>query len=343
MNLLTDPNFELGTGWAYFGGASRTTVPPPFSGTYSARLYSRYGSTPPIVTSLLWQDLTVVPGVSVPLAFRFNLDGLPPLPFIDGFSTLSVEWDSGAGVGYEIVASFAKQDFPSGWNRIVIDLPVPAGPSVSLRFSLGFLEVDPPPGVWMIEGFCQIDAVEFGDEEAHIMRSSALPFMDRLKGLIEAIDPNIGNVYVTTKRWPTIERLEQDGTLRINAAGILDDVTRVGQDVTRFWWMRPRINCQPLTNGSAEYVTEIEITGFYQHEDGDAQVSALSQAAIEILDALNTKTAELTTLNTGDAYLGYLLNRPTMDPIQSAQLESPKVVGNSVRITVSFAEEVSYA
>ena len=187
-----------------------------------------------------------------------------------------------------------------------------------------------------------INALLIGEEEAQLVRSNALPFADKLKALIEAIDPNIGRVYVTTKRWPTIERLEDEGTLRITGASVLDDDGRIGKDVTRFWWMKIRIDCQPLTNGSAEYVTSVELTGFYQHEDGDAQFAALNRAAIEILDAVNTKEAELETLSTGDAYLGYLLNRPRMGLIESAQLESPKVVGNAVQITISFAEEVSY-
>jgi len=174
------------------------------------------------------------------------------------------------------------------------------------------------------------------------MRSTAPEFMDRLKVLIEAIDPNIGKVYVTPKRWPTVQRLEDEGTLRIMGAGLLDDAGRIGFDVTRFWWMRPRTESKPLTNGSSEYDTTVELTGFYQHEDGDAQFATLNAAAMEILDALNTKVAELETLNTGDGYLGYLLQRPRMEPVQHAQLESPKVVGNSVQITVSFAEEVSF-
>jgi len=194
-------------------------------------------------------------------------------------------------------------------------------------------------------GLAFIEDVWVGEDPQEVLmaRSTALPFMDRLKTLIEAIDPNIGKIYVTPKRWPTVERLENEGTLRINASGLFDDSLRIGLDVTRFWWMRPRIDCQPLTNGSAEYTTTIELMGFYQHEDGDAQFTALNAAAIEILDALNTKVAELETLNTGDAYLGFLLARPRMEAVQHAQLESPKVVGNSVQITVSFAEEVSFA
>lgn len=175
------------------------------------------------------------------------------------------------------------------------------------------------------------------------MRSTAPDFMNRLKAMIESIDPNIGKVYVTPQRWPTVESLEVGGTLRINAAGILDDAARIGQDVTRFWWMRVRIESHVLTYGSDEYVTQVELTGFYQHEDGDAQAITLDKAAIEILDRVNTRQAELVTLNTGDAYLGYLSNRPTKEHVQSAQLESPKVMGNSVQLTISFSEEVSYA
>ena len=239
MNLLTDPDFELGNGWVYTGGASRTLDPPPYSGLYSGRLYARWGTSVQNVHSRISQDVLVIPGIPTPIAFFVNFDGLPDAPVeAPSFSTLTVLWDPGDGLGYQIAGTFAKADVPIGWNRVELSLPTPVGPSAAVRFSLGELP-EFTGGLLSLDGFCQIDATELGDEEAHLMRSTALPFMERLKGLIEAIDPNIGKIYVTPKRWPTIERLEREGTLRIQEAGAMDDVTRVGQDVTRFWWMRP--------------------------------------------------------------------------------------------------------
>jgi hypothetical protein len=268
-------------------------------------------------------------GESYPVSARVNFDG------------------DGSG---EAQLRMEYNDSPSQFSATIVKDPDVPGWHIR---QLGLLHYTFPDRVFRINGLplvgglstVELHAILIGEEpqEALMARSTALSFMSKLQGLIEGIDPNIGRVYATPKRWPTIERLENEGTLRINTAGLLDEATRIGLDVTRFWWMRPRIDCQPLTNGSAEYITTVELVGFYQHEDGDAQFTALNQAAIEILDAINTKDAELNVLNTGDAYLGYLLARPRMDPVQHAQLESPKVVGNSVQITISFAEEVSYA
>jgi hypothetical protein len=197
----------------------------------------------------------------------------------------------------------------------------PQIPATGLPFSLDDVSLQGPPPVG---------------------RPSVNDFMDRLKDVLENLDVNIGSVYVTQKRWLSLKGLADGATFTIATAGLWDDATRVGQNVTRFWMMNPQVNAKPLTQGSVEYENTITLTGFYQREESDIQEVALNNAAIEILGKLNERATEITDLNTGTGYMGYLRRVPTMSlAVQNGILNEGAVQGHVVQLSITYYEEVS--
>jgi hypothetical protein len=174
------------------------------------------------------------------------------------------------------------------------------------------------------------------------MSNNVATFLTNLKGVIEGIDTSIGFVYETKKKWLKVAEMEGDVKLTISASGILDAAARVGQNVVRFWMMSPAVTPRPLTNKSTEYRTVVTIMGFFQREDDDSQEAALRTAALALLDQLNLKVTELTTLDVGsDGYMGYLDQPPTVGDVQNAVLDDSGLVGHAVQMTVTYFEEVS--
>jgi len=328
-NPIVSPGFEVQPPWQLVGAAEIVSAPDAHGGGQYLRLLGRRGVLFESDTgSTCYQiEVPVTPGKLYPKRAWTRGDAFGPTALAVVFSQASVPDEE----------FFLAAPLGAGWHLWEAGTFIPVDPFVTISYVVP-LPVSNGLGWW------DVDDVALGlDEDETLMRSTCVDFMNRLKMLLEGIDPNFGKVYVTTKRWPTLVALEEGGAFRITSVGALDDADRIGRDVTRFWWMQPQIDVEPLTNGSAEYRSTVLLTGFYQHEDGDGQVAALNQAAIEILDAINTRTTELTTLNTGDGYLGFLGHRPRMvQPVQPGKLEEPGVQGNVVQLQISFAEEVSY-
>lgn len=317
--------------WVLWGSASIGTE-NAVSAPNALRLLARRGGGPS-TSSQADRIITVTPGVphTVRLTTNGNQSG--------GRLTVQIQEDG-------LVIAAAALDAPLGpgnqvWEALTF---TPVGSTVKLTF------ITPLPGVsggglgtvstWFVD-----DVDVDGDLEVLMARSTTASFMRKLQALVQSVDPNIGQVFITTKRWASLVNVETDGRIRIAAAGAFDGSSRVGRDVTRFWLMQPSIDTKPLTNGSAEYITRIQLIGFFSFESGDGQETALLQAAIEILDKINTLASELTTLSTGDGYLGYLTERPKMGQIQQGSLEGDglNVKGHVVNMTVTYSEEVSYS
>lgn len=166
--------------------------------------------------------------------------------------------------------------------------------------------------------------------------------MSKLKTLMEGIDDNIGSIFTSQKRWPGLNEVHEAATLKISAAGLMDDASFIGQNVTRFWVMNPQIKTKPCTNGSYEARIVIMMWVFFSRLENDTQEVALQKAIREFIAAASTKTAELTTLNTGSNYMGFLGEYPEISvPIQSAVLDEGGVHGHAAQLKVVYNEEVS--
>lgn len=160
--------------------------------------------------------------------------------------------------------------------------------------------------------------------------------------MILALDDNIGQVYITKKKWVTLKEFEDDCTIRIMTAGSFDAADRIGVDVSRFWAMDYIVEVNPLTNKSNEYEVQINIVGFFSREADDTQEETLSNAFIELIDQLTLKDTELTDLNTGSGYMGYLRKPPRMViPIRDAILDKSGAQGHVGHLQVHFFEEVT--
>jgi hypothetical protein len=179
------------------------------------------------------------------------------------------------------------------------------------------------------------------DAEVHVLdKSTADDFMDNLAVEIAAVDPNIGSVFKTKKKWKKVADLNGDAGLTISLDGLFD-TSRSGSNVTRFWMMDPVIKPRPFTTASYEFETIITITGFFQREDDDTQEEALFKAGMEILNRLCSKTVELTNLHTGDGYMGYLEDPPRiLTAVVNAQLDDSGILGHAIQLEVTFFEEV---
>jgi hypothetical protein len=174
------------------------------------------------------------------------------------------------------------------------------------------------------------------------MAASVEAFLDALKGVVEGIDPNIGSVFTTQKRWPGLNEVKTDAGLLISASGLMDDSSFIGKDLTRFWVMNPQIKTSPLTYGSYEARIVVMIWVFYSRLEDDTQEKALQKAIWEFVDAVSSKTVELTTLNVSAGYMGFLGEYPEITvPIQSAVLDEGGVNGHAAQLKVVYNEEVS--
>lgn len=173
------------------------------------------------------------------------------------------------------------------------------------------------------------------------MGATTQAILDRLAALIAGVDPNIGRVHSVHRRWATERALIDGAGLTLAPGGVLDDATRVGQRVLRFWTLEATTTTRPLTNASAEAHTAVTVRGFYQFEDGDAQETTLRAAAVLLLDVLNARQTGRETLNTGPGFLGYLNTRPRMEgPVMPASIAGTAVQGYSVEIALDVFEEV---
>ena len=200
-----------------------------------------------------------------------------------------------------------------------------------------------PPLVGNVDAAYLDDVMLARKQEVLEMRSSLPSFLDRLKAVIEAVDPNIGPVFLTKRRWASDGDLKRDGgALKIVAAGLFDDVGRIGKNAARFWMLDPVTEPSPLTNGSTQYRHDVTVTGFFSYVADDSQEEAIRTATLEILDRLNLKTTEQADLNTGDGYMGYLTDRPRMiGPIRDAELQDIHLKGHAVQLVVTYHEEIS--
>lgn len=190
-----------------------------------------------------------------------------------------------------------------------------------------------------------VDAVSgfYSDAGDLMARSKVSTFLANLKAEVEAVDPNVGVVLATERRWSSEAGLRDDGAvLTIEPGGVLDGAGLTGEKATRFWILEPRIEPAPFTNGSTEYRVDVSILGFYGHRDDEDQSATLRTAAIEILDRLTLKTTELDALGAGmgDGFLGYLEAMPRIvEPVRSAMLAG-SIAGWATRLAVTYFEEV---
>jgi hypothetical protein len=165
--------------------------------------------------------------------------------------------------------------------------------------------------------------------------------MDKVKTQIGLIDPNIGSVFITNKRWLQIADLKDSATLTIAAGGVIDDIGMVGDAATRFWSIVPQVKSSQLTNKSLEYENILEITGFYQRGEGDTQEDALNNALVQIVGYLSSRQAQFTDLKSGDGYMGYLAQPPFIYlPVRNAILAESTIQGHAGQIQMRYFEEV---
>jgi len=167
-------------------------------------------------------------------------------------------------------------------------------------------------------------------------------FMDALKGIMIGVDPNIGSVFTTQKRWVGLNELQTDAGLHISASGLMDSIEFVGKDLTRFWVMNPQVKTSPLTMGSYEAKVIVMVWVFFSRLENDTQEKALQKAIWEIIDAVSARVSELTTLNVSSGYMGFLGDYPEITvPIQSAVLDEGGVNGHAAQLKFVYHEEVS--
>lgn len=165
-------------------------------------------------------------------------------------------------------------------------------------------------------------------------------FLTALAAGIQAIDANIGTVYLVEQR-PITHADVEDAALAIAPGGEIDDVAHDNEIVTRFWVVSALTETQPFSTCSAQATHVIDVQGFYGWKEGGWQETSLRKASGLVLDWLNTKETELTTLNTGASYCGFLEERPRMlSAVQSASLNN-QTQGHGVRLQVTYHEEIA--
>jgi hypothetical protein len=167
-------------------------------------------------------------------------------------------------------------------------------------------------------------------------------FLNKLKALMITIDPNIGSIFTTQKRWVGTRELETDAVISLDTSSLLDPDSFIGTKVTRFWVLNPQIKTKPCTNASYEARVVVMIWVFFSRLENDTQEKALQKAVTEFIDTVSSKVSELTTLNTGANYMGFLGEYPEITvPIQSAVLDEGGVNGHAAQLKVVYNEEVS--
>lgn len=319
VDLVPDGGFEQPGGWVFTDHAARVAFQP-----YEGQWHASVG--PPRVGEFLSgiarREFSLVPGQTVYCEAYIDTTGSPG-------ESCSIIIDTGdlnpIGTPYESYGGYSRWTFQF----------VATGFTGSISFT--------HPSMTDPSKFIFIDAVRvWYDAEELAMRCNVPAFLGRLKTLIESIDDNIGRVHLVRDRWATESVLRSEGGIQILASGSIDDASRASMTVIRFWVLEPSVEPQPLTNGSAEYVVRVLITGFYGFEAGGAQESTLRSAVLEILDRLNTELAESGELNTGNTYLGFV-DRPKMvAPIAPAEIQGIGIKGHLAQIQVTYSEEVTY-
>ena len=176
------------------------------------------------------------------------------------------------------------------------------------------------------------------------MKSTYKTFLANLRTIIEGIDPNIGTLFDTHRIWKSEDEIKTDGAIyHIQGPSALELLEKDGEAVTRFWFAEVKIEPAPLTNCSSEYRTTVTLTGFYAFQDDNSQQEQLRDACIEILDALNDRTVQNITLNTGDGYLGFLEERPKMGTqVELAEIGNGTIAGHAASVVVTYFEEIPY-
>lgn len=277
-------------------------------------------------------DLTA--GVTYTLSARIRKEGAAPernirIEILDSLSNILHTWTILASeLTYQVFTQVVDSGFTPGADETGCTVRV----RVLNRYTNG-------------ADLYYVDTVTLDYEatEELALRSTIKTFMGSLKTLIEGLDPNIGPVFETSKAWKSTGELTADGAAFAIASDGLFDTGRTGTLVVRFWFMDMQIFSQPLSNGSCEYRNVVRLTGFFQREADDTQEEALQIAVTEILDKLNEGAVEMTTLNTGEGYCGYLTERPsvTVHP-QPADIGDGSIYGHSAQIQITFFEEVSF-
>lgn len=176
------------------------------------------------------------------------------------------------------------------------------------------------------------------------MKSNYKTFLAGLRTVIEGIDPNIGTLFDTHRIWKSEDELKTDGAIyNIQGPSALETIEKDGNPVTRFWFAEVKIEPEALTNCSDEYKTTVLLTGFYAFQDDNSQQEKLRDACIEIVDALGDRTVQITTLNTGEGYLGFLTERPKMlTQVEPAEIGNGTVSGHVAVVQVVYFEEIPY-
>ena len=150
-NELTDPSFELGTGWVYSGKGARTTD-QALAGSYSAVCQTLAGDIilPDGQSTISQTGVTLVSGAAYGISFWF----LPVTPADVDFRVLA---DNGSG-SYATLETFST---PATGSWIYANYAITAaGTSGKLRFrSLA-------TGLGVVNARFYIDSVFFGDSVA---------------------------------------------------------------------------------------------------------------------------------------------------------------------------------
>lgn len=169
-------------------------------------------------------------------------------------------------------------------------------------------------------------------------------FLDNLKVLVEAVDVNVGKVFLSEERWTSAADLIDAGAvLEILSTGLWDTIEELGP-ATRFWILESATVVSPLSTCTDQWDTTVRVVGFFGYKENESQAVALRKAAEAILSSLGTKAAELTTLaaGMGGGYLGYLELRPSMSaPVRAAQLLGSLHQGHVCQISTGYSEEVA--
>jgi hypothetical protein len=336
MELFSNVSFETAEYWdlvddaAYSSAYART-------GSQSMRLSKiwAFGPSNPRFQGVV----NTHPGYKHSFSIWYNPFELVVVP--DNRFSLSLYFIDQYGGADEIERIFIDPPWLDQWYEFEVDQWITQNHTETIGYNL--IGSNPDPGGLYNAKLYLDDASMEGPEpqELLIMRSTAISFMEKLKALMETLDPNIGSIFVTQKRWPSTTKFGEDAQLKISVAGLFDATEFVGKNVSRFWVMSPFISPTAMTNDSIEYKVAISINVFYSRLEDDTQEEALQKALIEVIGAVGEKNAELVTLNTGSQYMGYLNEMPEMTlPIQGAVLDEGGIHGHAAQLKVTYFEEV---
>lgn len=345
--LFKNKDFETESYWVRTAEA-RYSTDKPRTGLQSMEISKLFGPFPPSDDGNFGGVIEYEPGFDHVITcfynpYRQNDDATPQFKlrcqYLDEFGAqrpIGVEEnviDTGVDIWHQVSWTFN--------STTAILLPV--GTSLVVQFEYHH----PGDPLVLAVSRLYIDNVSMSgppDQTELLVRSNALLFMEKVKAMMENVDPNIGAIFTSEKRWLGTRQYKDDAGINITVAGLFDDATMIGREVSRFWVMSPFLTSEALTNSSDEYRCEVTITGFFSRLENNSQEVALQKAVVEWMGKLSEKTVELTTLNTGAQYIGYLQERPEMIlPIQTAVLDEGGVSGHTVQFKVTFFEEVPRA